>query len=264
MIRAAANVTFLWTEHEAPFDRIRAAADRGFAAVERLFIHDLPIAGLRASLDRSGIDLVLFDPFPGDWDAGERGLLCDPGRSSDFARSMDEAFDAAEALGVRLLNVLAGNRPPFLPFGAAVDVARERLAQLAPRAADRGVTLLLEAINNSDMPDYLLGDAQTAASVVREIDHPSVGLLFDAYHVAMTGRDPTAELVDVLSIVRHVQIADVPGRNEPGSGDVDYRSFFATLEASGYDGWIGLEFHPTRETDMALDALRSSFPTLAM
>jgi hydroxypyruvate isomerase len=262
VLDAAANLTFLWPEIGEPSGRFEAAAANGFRCVERLFVHDLDVETVSATLDRHDLELVLFDPYAGDWGAGERGLLCDPARNDELVASIDDAFNAAEQLGVRLLNVLAGNRPPHVAEQVAIEVVEERLHRLAPLAAERGITLLLEAINRIDMPEYLVHDVRVAATIVQAVDHDAVGLLFDAYHVAMAGLDVVDELRDAMPLVRHVQVADVPGRHEPGSGGVDYRAFLDALETGGYAGRIGLEFHPSGPTDATLEGLRRAFPVL--
>jgi hydroxypyruvate isomerase len=246
-LRFSANVSFLWREVDDPFARLRHAADAGFRRVERTFVHDLDPARLRAELTRSGLELTLFDPFPGDWQHGERGLLALAGREGDCQTSIHQAIAAARTLGTHLLNVLAGVLPDDASRQAALLTGAENLRACAPAAQAAGVTLLVEAINWHDMPGYAFPTIESVLELVEMVEHPAVGIQFDTYHVAKMGGDILSEADRSRDHIRHVQVADVPGRHEPGTGSLPLPEFFEQLKTF-YEGVIGLEYHPTAST----------------
>ena len=253
-LRFAANVSFLWPEVDDPFERLSSAAYAGFTRVERMFVHDLDTARLRAELDLSGLELTLFDAFPGDWEHGERGLLALVGREDDCRTSMREAIAAAGTLRTHLLNVLGGVLPDDGSREAALSTAAENLRACAPAAQAAGVTLVVEAINWSDMPGYAFPTIATVLELVEKVDHPAVGIQFDTYHVAKMGGDILSVADRSRDHIRHVQVADVPGRHEPGTGGLPFPEFFELL-GTFYDGVIGLEYRPKTSTVDALQWL---------
>ena len=252
MPRYSANLTTLWPELDDPYDRFGAAAAAGFARVERLFIHDLDIDRVGELLADLGLELVLFDPYPGDWEAGERGLLALPGRESELREAVLAAIDAARLLGTRLLNVLSGMLPEGVPREQALEVASGNLATLAPKAQNAGITLLVEPINALDWPGYAVPTVGDALEVIGQVDHEAVRLQFDAYHVARSGDDIFERLDATIDLIRHVQLADVPGRHQPGTGTLLYRTFLNHIDELGYDGAVGLEYFPAGDTTQAL------------
>lgn len=251
----AANLTMLWPELGDPYARFGAAAAAGFTRVERLFLHDLDPERVGALLADLGLSLVLFDPYPGDWQAGERGLLALPGREPELSESVLAALDVAGRLGTGHLNVLAGVVPSGGSRERCLETAAANLAGLAPAAEAAGVTLLLEAINPYDMPGYALPTIRDAAALVRAVSHPAVRLQFDAYHVGRTTGDLLGELEAAFELVRHVQVADVPGRHQPGTGSLPLAGFLTRLDELGYSGAVGLEYLPDGPTTQALDWL---------
>lgn len=243
MPRFAANLSMLWPHLPTPIARLGAAEAAGFEAVEILFVHDLDPREFAAALAQRQLRLVLFDAYPGDWAAGERGLLCH--RDEDaFEASVDDAVRHAGELGTGLINILGGLLPEGLAPEAAQRIAHERLRWVTETYADAPVCFVVEAINPVDMPGYLLPTLAAAAALVRAVDRPNLRLQFDAYHVGMTGQEPETAWREVADLVAHVQLADVPGRHEPGTGTLDLTGFLAALDDSGYSGWVGLEYHP--------------------
>jgi hydroxypyruvate isomerase len=249
--RFAANLTMLWPEL-AVYDRFAAAASAGFRRVEILFVHALDQARVSDLLAQHHLELVLFDPYPGNWDSGERGLLCLPGREAECRASVEAGLETAARFGNRRLNVLAGLLPPDLPRQIAEDTAVQNLQALAPLAQQAGALLLVENINSTDMPGYLADTVDRAAAIVQAANHPSVRLQLDQYHVGMMGGDVRAALQRYPRLVEHVQIADVPGRNQPGTGQQPIASFLADLDAVGYAGAVGLEYRPAGSMEAAL------------
>jgi hydroxypyruvate isomerase len=246
----AANLTFLWTE--LPFlERFDAAAAAGFSRVEYMFPYEHPAAEVRARLDAAGLEQVLFNLPAGDWAAGDRGLAAHPDRVEAFRAGVEQALAYAEALDVEQLNCLVGLRlddvDPAVQWGAMIDNVR----YAARRAQAAGRRILLEPVNTFDVPGFLLPTTDDALRLIAEVSEPNVGLQFDAYHVQRMEGDPATRLAPLLDQVGHVQIADNPGRHQPGTGDIDFAALFALLDED-YEGAVGLEYIPTPDTASSL------------
>jgi hydroxypyruvate isomerase len=241
----------LWPELDI-YDRFAAAASAGFSRIEILFVHALDQARVADLLEQHHLELVLFDPYPGDWDRGERGLLSLPGREADFRASIEAALETATRFGTRRLNAIAGKLPDGVSPEAAHQTAVWNLQALAPAAQQAGVLLLVENINSIDMPGYVADTVERAVAIVEAADRPNVRLQLDQYHVGMMGGDARAEVRRYIPLVEHVQIADVPGRHEPGTGQQPIGDFLNDLDTLGYAGSVGLEYRPAGATESAL------------
>ena len=257
MLKFAANLSMLWSDLDV-YDRFGAAAEAGFSRVEILFVHALDLGRIARLLQEHHLELVLFDPSAGDWDGGERGLACNPGRKSDFQRSIHEALEAAQRLGVQRLNVLTGIPQPDVTPDRAHTMVVENFGWAAPMAESAGIKLLVENINTTDFPGYYVSSIERAVQVVQDVDRPNVRVQLDQYHVGMVGGDARAALREYLPLVEHVQIADVPGRHQPGTGQQPIREFLADLDGLGYAGAVGLEYRPSGATDASLEWLPRS------
>jgi hydroxypyruvate isomerase len=251
MPKFAANLSMLWPELDM-YDRLKAAADAGFSRVEILFVHTLDLDKLSSLLNALHLELVLFDPAPGDWEAGERGLACNPGREAEFERSVAEALRTARRLGVPRLNVLTGIPVPGVSEAEAHTRVVENFRRVAPEAEQAGINLLIENINTTDFVGYYVSTVERAARIVKEVNRPNVRLQLDQYHVGMMKGDPRSTFRDYRDLVEHVQIADVPGRHEPGTGQQPIREFLSDLDSLGYQGSVGLEYRPSGPTGAAL------------
>jgi len=249
--RFAANLSMLWPELDV-YDRFAAAANAGFRRVEILFVHALDRHRIAGLLREHQLELVLFDPSPGNWDAGERGLLSLPGREEEFMTSIRDALHAASMFGTRRLNAIAGVPPPGIDRSDAERTAIHNLRAAAPLADEAGVKLLVENINTTDMPGYFADTVERAAALVEAVDRPAVRLQLDQYHVGMMSGDPLEAIRRYHGMVEHVQIADVPGRHEPGTGGQPISAFLNELDALGYGGAVGLEYRPASDMDAAL------------
>ena len=252
MPKFAANLSFLFTD--APFpERFARAAAAGFRGVEYLFPYDYPAREVAEWLRDSDLEQVLFNLPPGDWAAGERGLACLPDRRGEFAESVDRALDYAMVLDCRRLHCMAGLRPRDVPEAelAATYVANLRYA--ADRAAGIGAMLTIEPINSRiDMPGYWLDDIAKALRLLDAIDRPNVRLQYDIYHAQIIAGDLARTLEAQIGRIGHVQVADNPGRHEPGSGEIAYPFLFDLLDRLGYDGWVGCEYKPRGTTEGGL------------
>jgi hydroxypyruvate isomerase len=264
-LQFAPNLSMLY--NEVPFlARFALARRAGFASVEFLFPYAEGIEEIRARLDDLGLTAVLFDIHPGNLDAGELGTLGNPHRRNYFRWSLAAALKVANRLCCARLNVLAGNRVPEVDADAQIECAIENLAWAAPQAADAGVELLLEPLNPSDRPEYLVHTTVAALEMIRSVNHPSVRLQYDLYHAQMTEGNLIGTLTRWLPAIGHIQIADVPGRHQPGTGEINYPAVFAALEQLGYQGYIGLEYHPwpAGQTEASLRWLANSGRSVAI
>jgi len=257
MPRFAANLSFLFTEH--PFlDRFAAARAAGFAGVEFLFPYDFAPEAIAERLKASDLTLALFNTPPGDWTKGERGVAVIPGREPEFRSEFQRALDYAQALGSAQIHVLAGIAPQTVAPARLFDCFVGNLRHAANAAASRGVRALIEPINNKlDIPGYYLNTAAQAREVMAAVDHQNLFLQCDLYHAQiMTGR-LTETIDENFSVIRHIQIAGVPGRHEPDQGEINYPFLFDHLDHKGYDGWIGCEYRPAGRTEDGLGWARA-------
>ena len=247
MPRLCANLSMMF--NEVPFlDRFAAAAKAGFKGVEFLFPYDNTAAEIRQRLDDAGLTQVLFNGPPGNWAAGERGTASLPGRQQEFRDGILRALDYAGALGNTMVHVMAGIPPAELRPGVAAATYVANLAWAAEQAAPRGVTLVIEPINHRDMPGFFLNTMAQGAAIVEALGRDRLGLQFDVYHCQITEGDVTMRMAALLPVIAHMQVADVPARHEPGTGEIGWRYVFAEMDRLGYDGWVGCEYRPAGDT----------------
>jgi hydroxypyruvate isomerase len=255
MLKFAANLSLMYNEH-AFLDRFAAAAADGFKGVEFLFPYDYPAQEIRGRLDDNGLSQALFNAPPGDWAAGERGLASLPGREEEFRRSVDQALAYVQVIGNRTLHVMAG-----LSI-AGVERVRQRavyvanLAHAAEQAASQGITVVIEPINTRDIPGFFLNRQDEAQAVCAEIGKPNLKVQFDLYHCQIVEGDLAVRLRRDMPRVGHIQVAGVPERHEPDTGEVNYPYLFALIDQLGYDGWIGCEYRPAGATSAGLGWLK--------
>ena len=252
MTKFAANLTMLF--NEVPFlDRFECAAKAGFKAVEFLFPYAYPVEEIRQRLDANGLQLVLHNLPAGDWDAGERGIACHPDRVSEFRDGVAKAISYATALGVKQVNCLAGKAPA----GVSEDVLRqtfvENLRFAAAELKKAGLRLLIEPVNTFDIPGFYLNRTTQAVSILVEVGADNAFVQYDIYHAQRMEGELAATMQKYLPRIGHIQLADNPGRNEPGTGEINYPFLFAHLDSIGYDGWIGCEYKPAAATEAGLD-----------
>lgn len=250
-LRYAANVSMLWPDRD-PYDRFAAASAAGFRRVEMLFPQLMDPDGVESALAEHGLTMVLFDLRAGDWAEGERGIAALPGRSGELREHALADLDLAVRLGTSVVTVLAGRRDASDDPADYDRVLIDNLRWLAGPAADRDLVLAVEAINRTDVPGFHVNSVAHAAAIVDAVGHDAVGVQFDQYHVAMEGQDPLATFDAHADLVRHVQIADAPGRHEPGTGSAPVGAFLDHLRERRYAGVVGLEYAPAGDTDEGL------------
>ena len=251
MPKFAANLTMLFTE--LPFlQRFGAAAEAGFEAVEFLFPYAFAVEDIKRELDTNRLKLVLHNLPAGNWDGGERGIACLPDRVQEFRSGVATAIGYAQSLGVGQLNCLAGK----VPAGVVGEVLRQtlvdnlRFAAAELRAA--GLRLLIEPINTFDIPGFYLNRTQQAVEILDEIGADNLYVQYDIYHAQRMEGELGATLKKHLSRIGHIQLADNPGRNEPGTGEINYAWLFKHLDSIGYAAWVGCEYKPATTTTEGL------------
>ncbi len=247
MPRLAANLSMMF--NEVPFlDRFAAARKAGFEGVEFLFPYEFPAAELRERLTGEGLTQVLFNMPPGDW-ANGRARPGQPARpAGEFHESVKKALDYAAGLDCRQVHCMAGIVPADVPQTTAAAVYAANLAWAAEQATPAGVKLVIEPINHRDMPGYFLNTQAQGAAIVEAIGRDRLGLQFDVYHVQVTEGDITKRMEQFMPVIAHMQIADVPARNEPGTGEIGWPFVFRRMDELGYQGWVGCEYRPAGDT----------------
>jgi hydroxypyruvate isomerase len=251
MQKLAANLTMLWNELDF-LDRFEAAAKAGFTGVEYLFPYAYPKEVLAERLARHGLAQVLHNLPAGDWAKGERGIACDPRRSGEFREGVGRAIDYARALGCPQVNCLAGIPPPDVDAETARATFVANLRFAAGELAAAGIRLLIEPINTFDIPGFFLSHTRQALDVIRDTGSSNVFVQYDIYHMQRMEGELANTINAHLAQIAHLQLADNPGRNEPGTGEINYRYLFGFLDAIGYDGWIGCEYKPRTTTGAGL------------
>lgn len=250
MPRLAANLSMLFTE--VPFlDRFALAAQAGFKAVECQFPYAFPADVVAERLKTHGLRMVMFNLPAGDWDRGERGLACLPGREDEFRTGISRAVAYARALRVDRLNCLAGIAPPS-GHRAVRETLVANLTHAARELGAHGMTLLVEPVNPRDVPGFYLTRSRQTLDLIDDVALPNVALQYDVYHMQVTEGDLAYTLSRIVGRVGHIQIADPPARNEPGTGEVNFDFLLDHLDAIGYGGWVGCEFRPRAGTQSGL------------
>jgi hydroxypyruvate isomerase len=247
MTKLAANLSMLYNEVDF-LDRFEAAAKSGFKGVEYLFPYAYPSEQLAERLATHKLVQVLHNLPAGDWAAGERGIACHPNRVGEFQEGVGKAIEYAKALGCPQVNCLAGIAPK--------DVAPERIRSTfvsnlrfaADKLGAAGIRLLIEPINTFDIPGFYLSHTRQALDVIGETGTSNLFVQYDIYHMQRMEGELAATMKANLSQIAHIQLADNPGRNEPGTGEINYRFLFGFLDSIGYTGWIGCEYKPKGKT----------------
>lgn len=243
----AANLTMLFTE--VPFlDRFAAAAQANFKAVEFLFPYDYSAEEIQQRLKDNGLQLVLHNLPAGDWNAGERGIACLPDRVAEFRTGVATAIRYAKALEVQQLNCLAGKAPAGVDSNLLRQTFVSNLRYAAAELKAAGLKLLIEPINTYDIPGFYLNNTQQAIDILDEVGAENAFLQYDIYHAQRMEGELTATMTKHLARIGHIQLADNPGRHEPGSGEINYATLLKHLVNIGYKGWVGCEYKPASNT----------------
>jgi hydroxypyruvate isomerase len=254
-MRFSANVSILFTEVPL-LERFASARDAGFDAVELWWPRGEDLAAVEASIQDAGLEVVLLNFDGGDMPGGDRGLISDPARQGEFRANVPVALELAAAVGCTKLNALAGHELPDLAREEQLELARDNVRFAAEAAAEQGAQVLIEAVNTYENGPYLLSRTRAASDFVESVGRDNVRLQYDAYHMQRMEGDLTATIERHLDEIAHVQIADSPGRGEPGTGEINFDYVLRRLDELGYEGHVGLEYKPSAgDTEASLEWL---------
>lgn len=251
MPRLAANLTYLFTERDF-YARFDAAAEMGFRGVEHQVPYEFESGAIAERLERNGLEMVLINLPMGNREAGDAGIACLPGREGEFREGVDLGITYARALGCTRLNCIAGVAPDGVPLDVLRGTLVENLAYAARRLAEHGLSLLIEPINTRDRPGFLVSRSDDAIDIIESVGEENLYLQFDVYHTQIMQGDIVKTFEAQQRWIRHVQIADTPGRHEPGTGELNFPFILASLDAMGYEGWVSCEYAPTTTTEVSL------------
>lgn len=252
----AANLTMMYNESEF-LDRFQGAANSGFKGVEYLFPYSYEKNKLADLLGSYSLTQVLHNLPAGDWETGERGIACDPERIGEFQDGVEKAIEYASALNCIRVNCLAGIPPDNVPMDLIKQTFINNLEFAAKKLADAGIRLLIEPINTRDIPGFYLTNTHQALSIIEAVNSDNIYLQYDIYHMQIMEGDLTPTIQNNLGIIEHFQIADTPGRNEPGTGEISYPFLFDMIDNTGYKGWVGCEYKPSESTNASLGWAKS-------
>jgi hydroxypyruvate isomerase len=251
MPRFAANLSMMF--NEVPFlERFARARAAGFEAVEFLFPYEFAARDVAEALKSQGLTQALFNMPPGNWEKGERGIAALPGRRDEFEAAVETTLDYARALECQNLHCMAGLIPPGVDPAEAERLYTSNLSYAAKRLAAEGRTLLIEPLNHRDAPGYLLSRQDHARGIIERSHLDNLRLQFDVYHCQIVHGDLIRWMEKLMPFIGHVQIADVPERHEPGTGEINYPNVLAALDRLGYTGWVGCEYRPADGTEQGL------------
>lgn len=253
----SANLSMLFTEH-AFLDRFDAAAKAGFTGVEYIAPYDFGVDEIADRLKRNRLEQVLFNLPPGDWGKGERGIGVLPDRVDEFRAGVDKAITYAQALGCKRINCLAGIAPAGVDRATLETVFVENLKFAAPKLKAAGIKLLIEPINTIDIPGFFLNTTKQALEIIEKVGSDNLFVQYDIYHMQIMEGDLARTIETNLSRIAHIQLADNPGRHEPGTGEINYPFLYDQLDRIGYTGWVGAEYKPKSGTEAGLGWFRAT------
>lgn len=247
MPRFAANLAFLFTEVEF-LDRFAAAREAGFAAVEFPFPYPYDGNRLQDAIGKAGVEVALFNLPAGDWAQGERGIACHPGRTAEFQDGVGAAIEYARRLHVPKINCLSGIAPEGADPEAVLSTFVANLSYAAEQLGEEGILLVMEPINTRTIPGFYLNNTAQCLDLMREVGSDNLKIQYDIFHMQIMEGDLAKTLEAELPQIGHIQFADVPNRNEPGTGEINFDFLFSWIDRLGYDGWIGAEYAPAKGT----------------
>ena len=256
MPKLAANLSMMFNEVDF-LARFEAAAKAGFQAVEYLFPYAYPAKEIAGRLERHGLQQVLFNLPPGEWDKGERGVAILPDRVAEFKEGVARAIEFAKALKCPRIHAMAGVAPSGIHPARLRETYVSNLKFASAEAAKAGLTVLIEPINTRDIPGYYLCTSTQALAVIGAVGASNLRLQYDIYHAQIMEGDLAHTLEKNLGVIGHIQIADTPGRHEPGTGEINYHFLLGFMDKVGYQGWVGCEYRPAGETVAGLGWAKS-------
>lgn len=256
MFKFAANLSMLFTEVDF-MERFSAAADAGFQGVEYLFPYDFSADEIAKQLEDNNLTQILFNLPAGDWNAGERGIACHPDRVEEFQAGVDKAIEFAQKLNCSKVNCLVGIQPDNVTMQQAHDTVVSNLRFAAEKLHAANIEFVFEAINTLDIPGFFVTGTEQAKKIISEVNHPNLTMQYDIYHMQIMEGDIARTMENNLASIGHIQLADNPGRHEPGTGEINYSFLFQHLTKINYQGWIGCEYKPKSNTVDGLNWLKN-------
>ena len=247
----AANLTMLFTEYDF-LDRFEKAHKNNFKAVEYLFPYDYKPQELKNLLNEFDLKQVLHNLPAGDWTNGERGIACHPDRIDEFKNGIDTAIEYAKTLNCNQLNCLIGIPPEGISEEELENLIIDNLKYASDKLKNEKIILLIEAINTIDIPGFYLNTTEQAKAIINKVKSDNIFIQYDAYHMQIMEGNLSLTLRDNIEMIKHIQIADHPGRNEPGTGEINYDFLFKYIKSIGYEGYIGCEYNPYNGTENGL------------
>ncbi len=255
MLKFCANLTMMFNEVDF-LNRFERASRAGFKGVEYLFPYEWDKEQLAEKLEKHGLEQVLYNLQAGDWSAGERGIACFPERIGEFQDGVCLAIEYARVLKCSRLNCLVGRTPEGVPTEKVRQTLIDNIKFAAGALGKEGIRLLLEPVNSQDMPGFHLVHTLDALQLLKEVNHSNIWLQYDIYHMQVMEGNLTKTITGNLNRIAHIQIADNPGRHEPGTGEINYTNLLHFIDKAGYDGWIGCEYKPAGVTEDGLGWLK--------
>lgn len=255
MPKFAANLSMLFTEVDF-LQRFGLAAQAGFHGVEYLFPYDFEPSTIQQVLHENNLQQVLFNLPAGNWLDGDRGIAVDPKRVDEFQQGVAKAIQYAKALDCKQVNCLAGIVPDGVTPEQAEETFVSNLRFAAGALKENGISLIIEAINTRDIPGFFLTNTQQALDIIAKVGSDNLNFQYDIYHMQIMEGNLAPTLSEHLAQIQHVQLADNPGRHEPGTGEINYPFLFKHLDSIGYDGWVGCEYKPKTTTQEGLTWLK--------
>ncbi len=251
MPKFSANLTMLFTEVDF-MDRFERAARAGFKAVEYMFPYAYDADRLADVLKQHGLKQVLFNLPAGKWEAGERGIAVLPERKEEFEQGVGDAIRYAKKLGCPLVNCLVGLTPRHVAKEKVEETLIANLRFAAEALEKEGVRLLIEALNTRDVPGFHLSRTVDVLSLIQKVNHRNLYYQYDVYHLQVMEGDITTTIRNTIKTIGHIQLADNPGRHEPGTGEINFPNLFRFIDEAGYAGYIGCEYKPLTTTEGGL------------
>jgi len=254
-LKLNANISMLFQEFVF-FERFKAAAKHGFKGVEFLFPYDFDKNKIQEHLETHALQLVLFNMPPGDWKNGERGMACNPKKVAEFQDSVGLAIEYATFLNCSKLHCMAGIKPTQIDTITLNETYKNNLRFAAREAKKKNITVLIEAINFYDMPNFFLNSSTTALNIIRDLNEPNLMFQYDIYHMQIMEGNLANTIKNNIESIGHFQLADNPGRHEPGTGEINYTYILELIRSLEYDGWVGCEYIPKNTTESSLAGIR--------
>ncbi len=251
MTKFCANLTMTFTEFDF-LDRFGKAAQHGFDAVEYMFPYDWAADQLQEYLQRHNLKQILFNLPVDEWASGVRGIACIPGREQEFQENVGRAISYAKVLECSMLNVLVGLTPADENPDKVQKTLVDNLLFAADELGKENITLLVESLNSRDVPGFHLVGSQPAIDLIDATGHYNIKFQYDIYHMQRMEGELINTLTRLMDKIGHIQLADNPGRHEPGTGEINFTNVFKAIEEAGYEGWIGCEYIPATETEAGL------------